>query len=199
MSDTNNRDLLWEAVCEICGITQPSLYGRARLNGEVSKLRHANITAEEVTRFGNWFSQFDWRGKKGELPTPTLICKEWPQFKAWDEMQALKAAPVQPVVEPEVDDEPRTPGDMDPEYLQEQFEEWAYDRRGDVWDSLPLQERQVRLDRERAYLANKVGPAAFARMPMDEINSTVTTNAMFRAAKEKLTLADYLKTIVKAA
>lgn len=49
-----------------------------RLGRSAKKLNKAGYTADQVKEAfgvkGNWYSQ-DWRGKKGQKPTPELVCE----------------------------------------------------------------------------------------------------------------------------
>lgn len=81
-------DPVFEAFVEACGWSLDLLSGnqRMRINVALKKLRSVRQpTAEHVASVVKWFTKNDWRGKKGESPTPEMLV----QF--WD-----KATPVQP-------------------------------------------------------------------------------------------------------
>lgn len=76
------RDLVFEAVLAACGWSLDLLTDkqRGRVNRALKKLReHRDVTPEGVEAYAAWFRRSDWRGKKGELPTPELMVEQWDQ------------------------------------------------------------------------------------------------------------------------
>lgn len=81
------RDLVFEALADITDMTPP---GRAwknltrsaagQLNRYGKELREAGANPDQVLGFGVWWRKEDWRGRKGQPPTPADVVKNWPQF-----------------------------------------------------------------------------------------------------------------------
>jgi len=73
------EDPLFEVVAEVCGIDWNvcTKDQRGELNQTVGILRERNHTPAEVkTIEGRWYQQ-DWRGKKGQRPTPSQLRDFW--------------------------------------------------------------------------------------------------------------------------
>lgn len=51
--------------------------------GQSAKLLHekAEATPEQIDNFGTWWFSEDWRGKKGQPPTPVQVRESWGMFK----------------------------------------------------------------------------------------------------------------------
>lgn len=50
--------------------------------GQSSKLlKKAGVLPEQIERFGKYWYGVDWRGKKGQVPTPAQVRAEWGKFK----------------------------------------------------------------------------------------------------------------------
>lgn len=54
---------------------------RGQLAGESKRFKTAGITPEQIARFGKYWYAQDWRGKKGQAPTPAQVRAEWGKFK----------------------------------------------------------------------------------------------------------------------
>jgi len=71
------RDLLFEAVCEVCGIDWHELTERGPINAAVRKLKAVGATPGEVhVRAQNYRRTFDHAAL-----TPPALCKHWPQLR----------------------------------------------------------------------------------------------------------------------
>ena len=66
---------MFGAICEACQLDWKVMSQRAKqqVNQSGSLLRKAGYTPENVTACGRWWWDNDWRGKKGEPPTPAQI------------------------------------------------------------------------------------------------------------------------------
>jgi len=70
---------MFDAVMTTC-VLDPKL--KASQIGKCAReLLHADYTAEDVTKFGDWYAEFDWRGKKGQAPTLPLLIELIAQSK----------------------------------------------------------------------------------------------------------------------
>jgi hypothetical protein len=80
-------DLLFEAICTACGYDWTKATFTAKKRGMVATNRQilakVQATPEQVAAFWSWFAQYDFRGRKGERPTPALIVDLWDQFLAF--------------------------------------------------------------------------------------------------------------------
>jgi len=54
---------------------------RGQLASESKRLKAADVTAEQIERFSKYWYGVDWRGKKGQAPTPAQVRAEWGKFK----------------------------------------------------------------------------------------------------------------------
>lgn len=54
----------------------------SQIAGAAKQLAQAGATTEGLDRFGAWWKRVDWRGKKGQTPTPPQVVVEWPKFSA---------------------------------------------------------------------------------------------------------------------
>lgn len=54
----------------------------SQIAGAAKQLAQAGATTEGLDRFGAWWRRVDWRGKKGQTPTPPQVVIEWPKFSA---------------------------------------------------------------------------------------------------------------------
>jgi len=52
--------------------------------GQTAKILRtkAEASPEQITAFGEWWYENDWRGKQGQPPTPAQVRSEWGKFKA---------------------------------------------------------------------------------------------------------------------
>lgn len=73
------RDLLFEAVAEVCRVDWNLCTNKQRgeLNQTVGILREQGHTPAEVQVFARWWAAVDWRGKKGQAPTPSQVRENW--------------------------------------------------------------------------------------------------------------------------
>jgi hypothetical protein len=71
------RDLLFEAVVEVCGWDPRALTSQARgwVNGALPELRRLNASPDEVRWKGRVYRANDPAGKR---PTPSALVKHWP-------------------------------------------------------------------------------------------------------------------------
>lgn len=75
---------LFGKVAEMCGMDTSHLTRQAasQIAGAAKQLAQAGATVEGLDRFGAWWRRVDWRGKKGQTPTPPQVVIEWPKFSA---------------------------------------------------------------------------------------------------------------------
>lgn len=59
-------------------------YGAERIGKSARALVQANCTQDERAKFERWWSLIDWRGKRGDAPTPEQVWQEFPKSRAWD-------------------------------------------------------------------------------------------------------------------
>lgn len=77
------NQLMFGCLATVCKIdlTLISDKQRGQLNKESAKLVKANIQLEEITKFGEWWKAYDWRGQRGQPPLPSQVSENWGQFK----------------------------------------------------------------------------------------------------------------------
>jgi hypothetical protein len=148
---TKPRDELFESLVAVCGIN-PAIYGRPRLNRELKTFRDGGVTPELFVQFGNWFRRYDWRGQKGELPTPAVIRECWAQFEEWKRSQGLQEHRTPP---PDPSPAPEAPP---PVVVSAELKEWAWSQHIDAhrekwWGELAETDRQARERREKDRLS----------------------------------------------
>jgi len=75
---------MFSALAEACGVDWKvgTMKMRGRLNVSGKKLREAEYTPEDVRAFRAWWMANDWRGQKGQLPTPEQVRDAIGQYKA---------------------------------------------------------------------------------------------------------------------
>lgn len=76
------RDPLFDALAELCKL-DPKLKG-SMIARTANNLRKVSATPEQVTRFGEWWRLWDWRGTRGQPPTPPQVETEWRKAMEWD-------------------------------------------------------------------------------------------------------------------
>jgi len=76
---------MFSALAQTCQIdlTLMTSEQRGQLNQSEKRLRKAGILPEDLQGFGQWWFANDWRGKKGQPPTPAQVRSEWGKFTAW--------------------------------------------------------------------------------------------------------------------
>lgn len=86
---------MFTTIAEVCGIDWRVCTEKQRgaLNQSEKRLRKAGATVTEMRRFASWWSNYDWRGKKGEHPSPVQVREEWGKFKAWRAEQRTSVPP----------------------------------------------------------------------------------------------------------
>lgn len=57
---------------------------KGQLGTSAKMLKKAGATPEQIAAFGSWWYDNDWRGKKGQPPTPAQVRSEWGKFKRAD-------------------------------------------------------------------------------------------------------------------
>ena len=84
------QDDMKRAIADLCfcaGLSKRFILLSKRDQGKVRTLATAwlaaSYTAEDVVSFGEWWFANDWRGKKGQRPTPDQAKSEWPKFLAF--------------------------------------------------------------------------------------------------------------------
>ena len=93
------------ALAECCSILLTvATANQKRQLGQSSKLlKKTEATPEQITLFREWWDVEDWRGKKGQAPTPAQVRAEWGRFlesgfaahAASDPLDPLEAVPVE--------------------------------------------------------------------------------------------------------
>ena len=53
---------------------------RSQISQSANILKKAGVMPEQIDAFGNWWYDEDWRGKKGQPPTPAQVRSEWGKF-----------------------------------------------------------------------------------------------------------------------
>lgn len=78
------KDDLFESLASLCGIDWKvcTEAQRGALNQTCGVLRKAGHTAEQVGQVGQWWWKQDWRGKRGQAPTPAQVREVWRQALA---------------------------------------------------------------------------------------------------------------------
>jgi len=79
-------DAVMEACCFLPDTAPQSQWGRAGKTASV--LRGASRAPGDVLAFTEWWYGHDWRGKKGDPPSPEQLRNEWGTFEAWEVKQA---------------------------------------------------------------------------------------------------------------
>lgn len=82
--DPTDRELRHQ-LARICGWSPDLLTAKqnGQLRQSLSTLQSAReVTPESLQTFARWFAAEDWRGKKGERPTPGLVVELWDQAGA---------------------------------------------------------------------------------------------------------------------
>jgi hypothetical protein len=187
MRTEKKTDELFETLCEVCQIN-PDVYGRGRLNKELSAFRRGGITSERLVRFGNWYAVNDWRGKKrGETPKPATIRERWGDFEEWEGGQQMVAPVVAAEPEP---DEPQV--EELEEYLQYLYET-ALESRADLfWSELTPDERAARVATQRDYLLNDPHSRNTIHNA-DQLNACAEYNAKAKFAADRFSFVEFLK------
>ena len=74
---------MFSAIAEVCGIDWhvASEDKKGQINQSGGKLRQGNYTAADILSFGEWWFEHDWRGQKGQRPTPVQIRDEIGKWK----------------------------------------------------------------------------------------------------------------------
>ena len=82
-----SRDLHFENLSDICGMTPPERDWKTlvktaagQLRRYAKEIREAGATPEQILAFGAWWAANDWRGKKGQLPKPADVVQSWPLY-----------------------------------------------------------------------------------------------------------------------
>ena len=73
------------ALAEVCRIDLSLATNNQKQQlGQSAKLLRdkAKVAPAEIARFGAWWYAEDWRGKKGQAPTPAQVREEWARFTA---------------------------------------------------------------------------------------------------------------------
>lgn len=74
---------LFMAIADTCLIDVTAKPSAARVGRVAAWLvNKPGIQCDHVTQFGAWFATNDWRGQKGEKPTPEQVQSEWAKFAA---------------------------------------------------------------------------------------------------------------------
>lgn len=84
---TRARDMHFENLSDLCGMTPPERDWKRLVETVAGQLRHyakelreSGATPEQISLFGEWWRMNDWRGQKGQLPTPADVVKSWPIY-----------------------------------------------------------------------------------------------------------------------
>jgi hypothetical protein len=87
--------LLFGALAETCQIDTriATEAQRGELNQTEKKLRETGVRPEHLNGFYEWWSAHDWRGVKGQPPTPSQVREVWLQYVAYQKKRALNVRP----------------------------------------------------------------------------------------------------------
>jgi DNA-binding Lrp family transcriptional regulator len=71
------------ALSEICKIdlSLATDVQKRQIGQSVKMLKKAEVTIDQLERFSKYWYTQDWRGKKGQPPTPAQVRAEWGKFK----------------------------------------------------------------------------------------------------------------------
>jgi hypothetical protein len=64
---------MFGALAEVCVLDPKFKSTAGRVGKTASELLAAGYTAEQVLAFKDWWSAFDWRGQRGDTPTPARV------------------------------------------------------------------------------------------------------------------------------
>jgi len=78
---------MFEAIAQVCKIDIRFITedDRGKVNQTEKLFRDEGVKPEEIIRFGDWWSEHDWRGKLHQPPQPAQIRSTWGQFNEWRE------------------------------------------------------------------------------------------------------------------
>ena len=84
-SDPTALNDLTDALASLCGTKLEMVSARKKIEVKTtaSKLFQANVTPDALGNFGRWWFANDWRGKRGDKPTPLQVGDEWGKFENW--------------------------------------------------------------------------------------------------------------------
>lgn len=79
---------MFSTLAEICDInldivTKTGPKGRGALNSSEKILREAGIGSQDLREFRQWWNRHDWRGQKGQPPSPIQVRQEWGTFEKY--------------------------------------------------------------------------------------------------------------------
>jgi len=76
---------MFTAVAELCKIdlTLVTKQDRGKLNQVAKRLRETGKTPTHIAQFARYWYAADWRGQKGQAPTPHDIPSNWGRAKEW--------------------------------------------------------------------------------------------------------------------
>lgn len=77
----------WDMVvvlAHVCRIHLGTITNRQKgiLRQTAKNLLNAGINPRQVTGFAKWWAEADWRGKRGDTPTPAQVRTEWGKYLA---------------------------------------------------------------------------------------------------------------------
>lgn len=77
---------MFAALAEVCEInwritTEDGASGRGALNQHEKQLREAGFKPSDVRAFRAWWDKENWRGQKGQAPTPAQVRQFWGAFE----------------------------------------------------------------------------------------------------------------------
>jgi len=80
----NDSQQMFGSLCESCQLDWKVMSETAKrqVNQSGKKLREASYTPDDILACGRWWWDNDWRGKKGEPPTPAQLRDVMGKFKA---------------------------------------------------------------------------------------------------------------------
>jgi len=81
---------MFGVLAEICDInwrttTTSGPKGKGALNESEKILREAGVKPQDLKAFRKWWDRHDWRGQKGQSPTPAQVRQEWGAFEQYRE------------------------------------------------------------------------------------------------------------------
>jgi hypothetical protein len=84
-----HRGEIFEALAKCCGMTpeqndwtQLTAAERGILNRFSKQLVDVHATVDDLDRFLRWWNVKDWRGQRGQKPTPADVVKCWTAFRS---------------------------------------------------------------------------------------------------------------------
>lgn len=90
-SKKDNKKQLAELIsfelASICKLDPQLVTNRLKKDLQQSAVKLSTRVGEldQVKNFEQWWYTYDWRGKRGDVPTPSQVCNEWPKYESHDQ------------------------------------------------------------------------------------------------------------------